>query len=1771
MVAPLRNAGFEVPPDAVAELARFYESGLYGQACTLAGKFPSPWEWRGTAACLMGGRIANNVFAPRLARALHARAWRHDKGSAEAAYYFAFSLLSGRGPLAAWKFLRRLPEFPDIAPIQRADLLMLQAHVAGMSRDFSTSSSLIAQAEATGADRAWFWVERGSLHEQQDAYPEALACTQRALEIHPYFRPAVQSAAHQLQLLGRDEEAVTLLQDALQRIESPAVASQLSLLQAELDRHHDARESWQRVRDLSPWMEPKMVDWWEARFSDTCYFTGDLTAAADAAARSKNPFHEKIAERLRAPAPEARRVLLPVGFVRQHYFTCAPATLSALSNYWKMPVDHLALAAAICYDGTPDHIERHWAEENGWHAREFRVTWETLVALIDRGVPFTLTTVETQSAHLQAVIGYDSFRGTLLIRDPYERTHGEWLATEFLERYAASGPRGMLLLPPAEIHRLAGIALPDAELYDGYYRLRRALHTYDRNVAQNHYEEMVRLDGANRLTLQARWALASYDGSLIRQLAAVDELLALYPKNGNYLWSKLSALRELTRRADYQQFLRELAVEKQIDVVFWREWADELRQDARRRNEAQRHLLRSLRFRPLDADNLHSLANLYWDRREFAEATQLYRFAATLRDKVEGYSRSYFLAARHLRQTDTALEMLTRRVEAFGQKSSQPVKLLFWALTALDRQPLAFEKLEAALTVHAEDGDLLLFAADAYARHSQPARGQELLLSAEKRATRTQWLRTAANLADYRCDLTAALTSWREILDAEPLDLPAQRAVSRLLAETQGRAVALEHLRTTCERFDHHIGLHGLWVEWARAENNADAEPVLRRLLTLHPENAWAHRELALVLNELHRPDEAFAELDVAAALEPQSPSTDGVRAHVALQAGRLAEAQDFARAALRLSIDYETAIRDLLAASATFEEKRAAVAFVREELIRQVVFGDGLLAYRTVAFEISEPADLLTSLREALEARPDLWHAWSAVVLQLVDMHQLDEALSLAQQATERFPLLPRLWADLALVHRARRDRESEIAPLQRALQMNPAWSRASQSLANTYERMGNYAEAARILEQAIAASPLDPYNHGTLANVLHHLDRKDEAIQRLEHALKLEPGYDFAWDALRAWSPGTGKENRAAVLARELADLRPGEARSWFVLAKVLIGAPIEERLEALDRALALSPRLIDAHDLRAFLLAGEQRYDEAITACSPAIFGEAIPTSLRGRAAWIDAQRGKTRAAISQMRAVVAAAPEYYWGWNMLAEWSCADHDFPAAQEAARKMARLAPRSAIPLGYLADILARSGEADDALATLQRAYDIDPTYAFAGFNLFDRHLADNKLDEAEKIVALLLTHLPGPASTAAKIRLLTRRRDMEGAFSWLRLLLADPTAEAQTLQNAVNAISIPAWVHEVEEALTNVLHLPETNPEVGALWVLRFAARTDWMCRKRLFQLGHDKPVGRRAYIAYIEQLARHQKTGLLRQLIRQEEPWLRRDADAWGTVAFAYTHLQDSKKVIQWMHDWERRTDLQPWMLLNLATAYRQTWNDHAALLVNQRALRLPPDGTTTRHRLWVVHEIAQLGDMPAVKSRLEELREHELSNYEKALLALIKALRAMFEAAPSARKGVFKSARQDLQQRYEQGAYADPPLNRARRRTLATLSRVSGDPFRWLRPLMPEFGGQPRPTGQPAAARGSGTNISPRNIWIIVILASALLRTCASLQSPSSTNNFSIPPAATPYPYRSYQNSPHPDPYHPLRPLGRDPSREIQLTPHENAPLQLLPTPPPLLLK
>ena len=1688
----------EVAPHIVAEVTRLYEAGLIVQAYELARTAAPLDAWGGTTGRLIAGRLAGNLGAPRLGRYLHILAYCGARSNAEAVYYYAATVLQFRGPYATWRLFEKWDASGLLnnldSPRGLSDLLALRARIAAQFRDFDRSASWLAEAMEQGGAHPWLWCEKAFCLQYRDAHDEALIAGREALRLRPWFRPAVQVVADLLQTAGCDQQALELLREALGHIESGAIAGQLAGVEFELGMYGDAAASFERMRALNPLFDPTTVQWWHGRMCDTLYHCGEFAKAAEHAREAGPKFYPEFAERITVPGAVKRRVHLPVGFVRQHHMTCAPATLSALSGFWQMPVDHAALANAICYDGTAGHIERHWAEQNGYVAREFRVTWEAAVSLLDRGVPFTLVTTETTSAHLQAAIGYDALRRTLLIRNPIDRIHQECQIDPLLERYSAFGPRGMALVPVAESARLDGLDLPEEAFYDLYYREQRALFLHDRPEAEAAIAEMDRLDPEHRLTLFARSELALYDGSLARQEACAEALLAKYPDCNHLRWAKLIALRALSRRAEYSAFLREAACGKNSEPVFWRELAGELAQDARKRTTARQFATLALRYSPCEADNLAILANLLWDEHEIARSADLYRFAACLNDTVDGHALAWFVAARHLRKTEEALAWLKRRFEQFGTRSARPGIALFRALSMLDRTSEAFEFLESALRLRPEDGALLLFSADAFARFGNRERAEALLASAEKRASRMAWLRTSAALADYRCDKARSFEYWREIVGAEPLTIDAQSARIRLIAELEGRPAALAELRVLCERFPRNVPLHRLHVEWMRDEPSVEAEAVIRNALALEPQDAWLRRELALVLDVQRRFDEALREADESARIEPANPSSAGIKAQILLSAGRRVEAREAARDALRHSIDISHPLVVLMNAAATTADKREALAFVRDELIRQVVFGDGLLAYRTYAYPILEPAELLANLTQAQTARPDLWHAWTAVTQQLLDMGRVDESLAVATQATERFPLLPRVWYDLALVHRAKREIPSEISSFEHALQLNSSWGLAAQGLASAHRRAGEFAAARRVLEGAVAADPLEPVNHGCLAEVLWLMGERDAAIATAEHAVRIDPGYDWGWEVLPGWSREMGIPNRAEACARELIDSRPGEARSWYRLAQSLPAASRDERIAALERASSLNPRFFGAIETRAVLLAEAGRFDEATAACTSAPAGETPPVALQGRAAWIHAFRGDRVTAIAAMRTVVAAFPDYLWGWTQLAEWLTAKGNLDEALEVTQSMIRLAPRSAVPLGYRADIQARLGQRRTAFETLQQAFDIDPTYDFAAYTIFDSQLQSRDFAAAEKTLKRIEMHLPGPRARAARVRLFCHKGKKKSALDEFRTICFLPVGDEAAIELAATALSKADWSRDAESLLEELLDEDGVNAEAGAQWVKLFCARGKWGRRSRLYQLDLATKLGQRTVSTYLAETGARMKPGYLKKAVARFGEELGMSAETWGQLCYAYCNNGLYKEAAKWACNWRQHPDAAPWMLHNVAQALRVTGAASEAVEVSRAALRMRGDQTTPEHSVWIACAEAIDGQTDSARDRLATVTHSELKAQPRVVHALATALIAVQTSEPGTRREVYNRHKLLLRQS-PRNILASSSVRPTAKRAVEAMAKAAGvQPFRL-------------PGGN--IAQGTGRDNTTRWYVIVAVVVISLIRGCVSMGPQSST--------------------------------------------------------------
>ncbi len=683
--------------------------------------------------------------------------------------------------------------------------------------------------------------------------------------------------------------------------------------------------------------------------------------------------------------------------------------------------------------------------------------------LLDRGVPFTLTITFTALAHLQAIAGYDSRRKTLLIRDPTERMVMEYEADEFFEREAPNGPRGMALVPADRPELLEGLALPDAELYDRVHAIHCALEEHDRAKAQSALEEMQEIAVNHRLTLAARNVLARYDSDVVALLQATEQLLEKYPGDENLQLMRLSCLRQLGRRDDRLEILRGIVGGEEPDPLFFQELAFELLVDARQHDHAEWLIRRTIRRRPSDAESYRVLGELRWDRHRRHEALELYRYAACLEQMQEGFAQEYFLASRYLMQTEVALRFLRDRFERFGNRSSLPARTLTSAFDALHQHAEADKVLQSALQLHCDDGELQLYGADYYARHGDLARAEQLLTDAEPFCHQALWLRGAAKIASYRGDIAGALAQWREILSLEPLALDAHEAVSRLMYVVEGYDATLAHLRKAVADFPKNYVLHQMLIEWLRHSDPAETEKAVRDLLAIQTIDPWARRELAIALYEQGRISEGLTEAQHAQELEPASPAGCLILGLLYRKSGDTEEAKEAFRQAIRLSVDYDLAMQELLATCDSKAQRADELKFVRRELLKQVILGDAVLGYCNGAASTLEADELLDTLREILAARPDLWQAWSATIDQLLTAERISEALDVARQASDRFPLLPVVWLDLAKVHHERGEFAEEITAIERALDISPGLSYASRQLAEAYEHQGDCERARR------------------------------------------------------------------------------------------------------------------------------------------------------------------------------------------------------------------------------------------------------------------------------------------------------------------------------------------------------------------------------------------------------------------------------------------------------------------------------------------------------------------------------------------------------------------------------------------------------------------------------------------------------------------------------------------------------------------------------------
>ncbi len=234
------------------DVLRLYEDGQMLSAWE-AGKHAGELEdWPAPGPRILASRLAHHLGNHRLSALLQIRTYRAHPTDPEAQYYFVWRINDRRGALAAWEARTAIgpPNTDDArsACFYHGQCALLLADL----RDFELAEHHLRLANEAEPNRAWHYVERAYVYDRRDRIEDALVASREAMALNPHNQPAISSTAFNLQSLGRQEEAVELLETKCAEIQSSLLVAHLIGTFVDAGRMGDAEALIPRYEELTP-------------------------------------------------------------------------------------------------------------------------------------------------------------------------------------------------------------------------------------------------------------------------------------------------------------------------------------------------------------------------------------------------------------------------------------------------------------------------------------------------------------------------------------------------------------------------------------------------------------------------------------------------------------------------------------------------------------------------------------------------------------------------------------------------------------------------------------------------------------------------------------------------------------------------------------------------------------------------------------------------------------------------------------------------------------------------------------------------------------------------------------------------------------------------------------------------------------------------------------------------------------------------------------------------------------------------------------------------------------------------------------------------------------------------------------------------------------------------------------------------------------------------------------------------------------------------------
>jgi tetratricopeptide (TPR) repeat protein len=351
---------------------------------------------------------------------------------------------------------------------------------------------------------------------------------------------------------------------------------------------------------------------------------------------------------------------------------------------------------------------------------------------------------------------------------------------------------------------------------------------------------------------------------------------------------------------------------------------------------------------------------------------------------------------------------------------------------------------------------------------------------------------------------------------------------------------------------------------------------------------------------------------------------------------------------------------------------------------------------------------------------------------------------------------------------------------------------------------QLGQPEQAVDHLERAAGALRNEPRALGNLAHAYFALGRYGKAKDAFRKASRLDPrNVNFQVGAANAIAM-LGEPAEAEAILRRLTDRFPASALVWFNLGNALRDQErLQDALPCYKKALAIDPRLAEAHNNLGSVLHALYRFDEAERAYRACIATDPDYVAARFNLASVLIDVGRFHEAEAVCREIISRDPAAVMAHSFCGAALGHQGRTREALECHRRALEMAPQEAQVVENYASALADAGDFGQALPWFLRALALRPDsvsahQALAGALLAQGRLADGWIDYALRPgVARFREQHPDvglsralPTALAGKNIFVTREQGLGDEIFFLRFAPALAAAGARVIYRASNKI---------------------------------------------------------------------------------------------------------------------------------------------------------------------------------------------------------------------------------------------------------------------------------------------------------------------------------------------------------------------------------------------